>query len=444
MRAALALMMLAAASCGSDPPGLRLELLAGDTGATSIELYLGTRPCNGCDGKLAPKGVTGKLEGEVWYLDGSAASGTPNTAAVLDGGSYVYDLRTPDPDKDARIAHVLVVGYDDQKHVVAVATLGDVPIYHAATEWWRVTMHAASEARSSDELKPAGDRVYVWRRTDPALAACVGFEQASDSGVERKWFVPEDDTDCDQVMQAECDPYTYKASGKATIQDASCVTAQFSVPNTTGKACLLGGPACIDGVDASTSCGPVGPSYCLPDAVCANSACAQNLGECLRDGTVTPIPRIQCTLPFDANTGGVCTNNGVPARHAAIDLRYLLALPSNPQTTATSCKSILFADPMLHQANVSNKIAVGSVEVKPDPITAPCLWGMTWVTGTVSTVGGAVPPVVRMTVVELQNGNRMLIPIELRFAPTSCTMVEMMCSVSLQAADSITRCGQVP
>lgn len=441
MRAALALTLLVAASCGSDDPGLRLEILAGDTGAVKIELYLGTRPCEGCDGKLAPKGVTAKLAGEVWYLDGSAAAGTPNTAAELDGGRYVYDLRTPAPDKDARLAHVLVVGYDAQKKLVASAELTDVPVYHAATEWYRITLSPAMEATSSDRPTPAGDRVYVWRRTDPNLAACVGYEHASDTGVKRLWFVPEDDTDCDQVATAECDKYAYKASGKADLGNANCVTSQFPVPGTTGKTCLLGGPACIDGADANTSCGPVGPSYCLPDAICANATCAQNLGMCLRDGQTSPVPRVRCDIPFNQAQGGVpCA--GAQQRHAEIDLSPLVSSPSNPGTALTTCKSLLFADPMLGMVNVMNKIVSNQVEIKPDPLSPPCGFGMSWASGTASSILVSAS-VLRMMIVELENANRMLIPIEIAFHPSQCLTGDMMtCGVTVVPSDGITHCAQ--
>ncbi len=442
MRAALALTLLLAA-CGSDDPGLRLQIKAGDTSAVTIELYLGTRPCNGCDGRLAPKGVTAKLDGEVWYLDGNAVAGTPNTAAVLDGGSYTYDLRAEDPTKDGILAHVLVVGYDGQKKIVGVAELADVPVYHAATEWRRVTLGPAAEATSSDRTTPTGERVYVWRRTDPNLAACVGYERASDSGVKRYWFVPEDDTDCDQVATAECDKYAYKASGKAELDSANCVTAQFPVPGTTGKACLLGGPACIDGVDGAAACGPVGPSYCLPDAICSNANCAQNLGTCLRDGQTMPVPRIKCDVPFNTQaTGMPCPTT--PSRHAEIDLGPLLASPNNPGSTLTTCKSILFADTMLGQVNVMNKIVAGTVELKPDPIGPPCGFGMFWAAGNAGSVLANMS-IIRMMIVELENANRMLIPIEVAFHPSQCLTADLMtCNVTVSPSDSITHCAQQP
>lgn len=437
------MLVVVLAACGGDAPGLRLEIRAGTTGAVTIELYLGTRPCQGCDNRLAPKGVVGKLPGEVWYLDGNAVAGTPNTAATLNAGRYVYDLRAEDPAHDGTLAHVLVVGYDAQKKVVGVASLSDVPVAHDATDWYRVTLGPATDSVSSDRLTPAGERVYVWRRTDPELAACVGYEQASDAGVKRLWFVPEDDTDCDQVATAECDRYAYKASGKADIGEANCVTAQFSVPNTVGKACLLGGPACIDGVPSNTSCGPVGPSYCLPDAICASATCAQNLGDCLRDGQMPGIPRIRCDFPF--NTQGTVCGTTAEQRHDEIDLRPLLASPTNPATTITTCKSILFADPMLGMANVSDKITMGAVEIKPDPITAPCQWGMSWVTGNVAMVGGPTPPIVRMTIVELENGNRMLLPIELAFHPTACAPTDVVtCGFTIAPTDGVTHCAQQP
>ena len=444
MRAAVVLMMmLAAASCGGADPGLRLEILAGTTGATKIELYLGTRPCQGCDGKLAPAGVKEKLAGQVWYLDGTAAAGTPNTTAALDGGRYVYDLRPEDPTRDGILAHVLVVGYDAQGKVVGIAKLSDVPVYHAATEWYRVTLGAATGAPSSDELSPKGDRVYVWRRANPDLAACVGYEHATDAGIERLWFVPEDDTDCDQLPGAECDAYAHMASGTVEVKDANCVTAQFAVPGTPRPSCLLGGPVCIDGAGAGDTCGPVGPSYCLPDAICARVGCAQNLGLCLRDGQMTPVPRIKCDIPFNQAAAGAPCQQTLQ-RHAEINLGPLLANAANPGTTLTTCKSVLFADLVLGEVNVTNKISAGQVELKPDPLVAPCAFGLLWAGGNATSII-ANTSTIRMMIVELANQNRMLIPIEVQFRPTQCEMTDVMsCQVLVPPMDGITQCARQP
>jgi hypothetical protein len=432
VRAALALIALAA--CGGDEPGMRLEILAGKTGAVSIELYLGTRPCEGCDGKIAPKNVGEKLAGEVWYLDGSAAAGTPATAATLEDGRYVYDLRTPDPDKDARLAHVLVVGYDGQGRVVGVGTLTDAPLYHAATEWYRLTLGPATDAPSSDEVLPEGERVYVWDRFDKTLASCVGYETAADDGVKRLWFVPEDDTDCDAI-DLDCDLYAYHAVGKVDIADASCLTEAYSVPNTSGKTCLLGGPACIDGAGRMPTCGPVTPSHCLPDAICANATCAVDLPLCLRDAQVGAVPRIRCDIPYNAGQNGApCLSTN--QRHDSIDLSYLLS--------STTCKSILFADTKLGQINVTNRITTAAgLEIKPDQLEPPCQFGMTWTSGNAGTLANA--PIVRMTVVELHNGNRMLIPIEIQYHPTGCEMADVMtCDVTVAPTDGIAHCAQMP
>jgi hypothetical protein len=285
----------------------------------------------------------------------------------------------------------------------------------------------------------------VWRRTAAELAACVGYEHATDSGVKRRWFVPEDDTDCDEVQTAECDAYAYKASGTSDIDDASCVTAQFSVPGVSADSCLLGGPACIDGTDMTASCGPVAPSYCLPDAVCSNTGCAQNFGLCLRDGGGTLVPRIKCDIPYNLQQNGMPCVITQQQRHDTIDLRSLLASPANPNTPLTGCRSVLFADPALGMVNVQNKIAMGNIEIKPDPIDAPCSWGMTWANGNVTSIGGNVAPIIRVTVVELMNGTRMLIPIEITFRATSCMTTDAMtCGLTVTPTDGITRCAQMP
>src|SRR3954470_9400246 len=176
---------------------MRLEIVAGKTGAVKAEVYLATRACSGCNNAIAPKGLDHKLGGDVWLLDGDLMTGTPSTVAKLDGGSYVYNLRTPDPAQDIDVAFIVVVGYDAGGKAVAVGKLSDITIHHASTEWYRLHLGPVTEQLSSDAAAPAGDRIYVWHRTEATAAACVGLESASGTEVKRLWLVPEDDPDCD-------------------------------------------------------------------------------------------------------------------------------------------------------------------------------------------------------------------------------------------------------
>ena len=426
MRWGIALLVLIAA-CGSDTPGMRLEILAGDTSAVRIELYIATRACNGCDGKLSPKGVTERLAGDVWLLDGSATTGTPSTSAALDGGRYIYNLQTPASGKDVDAAYIVVVGYDGAGKAVAFAELKSMKIRHDAAEWYRVTLGPVADQPSSDDSKPAGDRIYVWRRPDAAAAACVGVEHADASGVERIWLVPEDDTDCDAI-DVECDEYAYAAMGTAHIDDADCISDLTKLANTTASTCLLGGPACIDGRGTDLVCGPVFPHYCLPDAVCAIPGCRTDFAACVRDGAF--VPRIKCDVPYNAQTGARCA--GSPS--AVTTTVSLAELVAN-----TTCTSLQFVEPRFADPSPSPTIIGNGTVFTRGPLSPPCSFPLTFATGTVNQTA---VPIFSVADVGLANGNHMLLPIQIKLTPTDCNQVMAFCDVTILDTDGVTHCAQ--
>lgn len=435
MRWGIALLVLIAA-CGSDTPGMRLEILAGDTTAARIELYIATRACNGCSGNLSPKGVTGKLAGNVWLLDGNAMTGTPNTAATLEGGSYTYNLQAPDTGKDVQVAYIVVVGYDAAGKAVGFAELKNMMIYAGSAEWYRVTLGPVTEQASSDNTAPAGDRIHVWRRSDTALAACVGVEHADASGVQRIWLVPEDDTDCDAI-DLECDEYAHAAMGTAHIDDASCITDQTKIANAATSTCLLGGPACIDGRGNDLTCGPVFPHYCLPDAVCAIPGCRTDFGNCVRDGV--NVPRIKCDIPSNSQTGGRCNGGDPSAVTGFVRLHQLVAKPGMPNVPATSCTSLQFVEPKFADPSPSPTIIGNGVVLTHGPLMPPCEFSLTFATGAVVQMN---LPIFSVVDLGLANGNHMLLPIEIKFTPGTCSQVAAFCGVTIGDGDGVTHCAQ--
>src|SRR5687768_8191931 len=69
----LTALALCGAGCFSDR-GVAIEVDVGDTGATSVELYVGNTACTdhdnpviACDGGIAPENVSEHLAGKVWF-----------------------------------------------------------------------------------------------------------------------------------------------------------------------------------------------------------------------------------------------------------------------------------------------------------------------------------------------------------------------------------------
>src|SRR5215470_2411427 len=65
-------LALASGGCFSDR-GLAIQVDIGDTGATMVELYIGTQPCSDnealdCSG-IAPPDGTALLRGAIWFRD---------------------------------------------------------------------------------------------------------------------------------------------------------------------------------------------------------------------------------------------------------------------------------------------------------------------------------------------------------------------------------------
>ncbi len=420
--------------CWNDTPGLRLEIKAAETGATRVELYLATRTCAGCNNRLRPQGVPVKLGGEVWLLDGDTKTKTPNTVLDVTGGKVVFDLQVPDA-VDTDVAYIVAVGYGGDGKVVGVAALHDVTIPSDHAEVYRIDLANAANQASSDKAAPSGDRVWVWRRNDPttaALAACVGIEHSDGTAVERKWFVPEDDTDCDGI-DLECDRYNYQAMGTSDVDNASCVVSA-KVPMINDTSCLLGGQTCIDG-HTDMSCGPVVPSYCLPDALCANSGCRADLATCIGQGVLT---YLKITVPTTTQRDRCIA---VPDQTAAlVDLAGLFIGPG-ASTPMTKCTGIKFADLQVGMLNVEGDFKPGNAVFKANLQTGTCKFLMSW-------VSGALPSATNFGVIdlELDNGMHMELPLRVEGVDGACDAGLDRPTVSLHpiANDAISNCALVP
>lgn len=422
--------------CWNDEPGLHLEVRAGGTGATRIELYLATRPCTNCANLLKPKSVRTKLPGAVWLLDGDMMARTPNTVYDVKAGEVVFDLLPPAAE-DVDIEYVVAVGYGADGKVVGVAKLTGVTVPHASAKFWKIALDGAADQASSMAPKPEGNRVWVWRRsaaTTSALAACVGIEHSDGKAVERTWLVPADDTDCDEVpANVECDRFSYQAMGTSDLAQANCVTALVKPPGVTTTTCLLGGPACTDG-HADMTCGPVDPFYCVPSAYCSNPSCMgmNTLPQCV----VTDLSsHLKVTFPSETDLDW-CSNVGSVAPRVRVDLDSLFRFSGLP--AVTSCSSIEFIQLAIQNIDPKPDLQSGSAKFHAEALAAPCKFDLVWDEG----------PLPMMDLfagldITLKNGLHLALPLRITVAPNTCAGGAPQAVVSRVPGDSITNCVRV-
>lgn len=420
--------------CWSDEPGLHLEIRAGMTGATRIELYLATRPCAGCKDLLKPEGARNKLPGAVWLLDGDTTVKTLTTSYQLTGGKVVVDLLPPDV-KDVDVQYIVAVGYDDNTKVVGVAKLQGITIPAAKGTYWKIALDDAADQASSPALEPEGNRVWVWRRPATAtsmLAACVGIEESDGKTITRTWLVPEDDTDCDGVA-VECDRFSYLAAGTTDFDTASCVTAMSPQPGLPPTTCLLGGEACTDG-STDTNCGPVLPYYCGPNLACANPTCREDLSGCVTAGVIT---HLKIVMPSANDTNTRCSNT--PAQYVAhVDLTPLV--PVTIGVVPTTCTGVKFAKLELGSVVVEPAFTPNGAEFTVGEFLAPCRFSFTWADGAPSN-----PSNFTFMDLSLSNGTHVMLPVRVDIEPGACA-VTAAANAMLHIApnDLITSCASVP
>jgi len=282
-----------AAGCFSDR-GLAIEVDVGDTGASSVELFLGKSACGGndaagidCKAIAPPPTGSVPLRGDVWFRDDLALD-----TAQVKGHTATFQLRS---DTVAAIPIVIAIGLDAGGDPVATATLHDVTIPINSARVVTATLIAARPVQPGTVVarNVTEDRVMVWSKTTPP-SACVVVEHWESGTPTRSFIVPREDPDCDDVI-SECNPAAWHgmaAAGAAARPD--CFTKQQT------SACVLGSRACSDvGGPQIGECAPQHDTMvCVPDRFCDCTGLDEG---CLRgflETTPPPIPYIDCDLPM--------------------------------------------------------------------------------------------------------------------------------------------------
>jgi hypothetical protein len=304
--ALLSIAALAVTGCFSDR-GVALEVNVGDTGATLVELYLGTEPCDPrtntagitCGSIAPPPAGTLALAGDVWFRDGLE----PEVAQVQ-GHKATFQLRA---DTATTLPIVVAVGLASGQGTIAVgaATLHDLAIPVHSARVIATTLAPTALAVSGAVARGAEDRVVVWRKASPP-SSCVMVEHGGDP-VTRDFVVPAEDPDCDDAAAPECNPAAYLGNHLAGgVRDRpECFSS------SGGPACMLGGFGCQDNVAGNdNNCVALASRICVPDAFCG---CATFDEACTRSKLGppgNPVARIDCQVPtmVALSSIGLCPN----------------------------------------------------------------------------------------------------------------------------------------
>lgn len=429
MRGAL-VIALCATGCFSDR-GVAIEVDVGDTGATSVELFIGKEACNPetapagvrCGG-IAPMGITTLLPGDVWFRDALAED-----KAQRKGQTVTFQLKS---DKPVTLRRVIAVGFDQAMQPIATATLQDLEI---PTNSARVATTKLFHANPV-QLKQADteDRVMVWSNA-MSPTSCVVVEHWQHGQANRDFVVPTEDPDCDGVLNnTECNANAYMSMNAG---------GQAPTPDCFGKGpsetCLLGSLACTDGVGPMPdTCLPQSPQHdqgpvCVPSQFCKSNCtsldpmCPLDL---IKDLTLQ-VPRIDCHVPVGLDGAPCPGNNSAPI---SLDTVY--------GTNARCDQQPLLGALQFMAPPTSSAHTFDGAAMELGSPNAPCNFVITWKSGTRTQPG----PLDDHGIIQLQTGERSaLLPIVFHFeANGSCPSLPFLCGTagSTSSSDPLWTCAR--
>jgi hypothetical protein len=423
------------AGCFSDR-GLAIEVDVGDTGATSVELYVGEFDCTPGDNtagisctSIAPPDGTIALAGDVFLRNDPV----PYTAPVKDGkATFVI---TSDTAKTLPV--VIAVGsVSDSQGVRGLATLRELELPANSARIVTTTLVSAHPVQpqqsDSETMDLTEDRVMVWPEANPQRPCVVVEHWRSGEPVRREFLVPDEDPDCDGVPN-ECNAAAYlgtSAGGMAS--EPNCFAGQDG-------ACVLGSLPCNDvsGPEPGTCTAQQDQdTVCVPSQFCGCTSLEPACMQIEMDAGV--LPHITCTIPTTAE-GNPCSNNN------SIFMDLAKFYPS------ASCDPPRLGSLQLTALSTNtNNFSFGGAVMALESPGSPCQFSIVWKSGT------HTPPlealvVVEYGVVQLQTGDRItLVPITFGFnhnnlGTGTCDMQPFQCTPPdppLDPLDPLWACAQ--
>jgi len=421
------------AGCFSDK-GLAIEVAPGDTGATSVELYIGKDKCDPNDEptspkisclSIAPPDGTIALPGTIWFRDDLLPY-----SAELKGGVATLHLKS---DVSQSIPLMIAVGFvadpqsPDGRRAVGFAELADITIPINTAKIIDVTLVAADPVMPKNRPPPGttANRIQVWAKHNPP-SSCVVVEQWQDGHASRDFVVPAEDPDCDDVA-IECNAAAFHgASTGGDPTKSEC----FGRPLTADR-CVIGSFACTDdGGPKGTCVGRTQNESCVPSDFCTCASitdvgCLANLID-----TVQSTPRIECVVPSMANASG-----GID-KCAGKDMATVTVPGFMPPASCVDQDPQIAALPMLTGFNGSAMF--GGAEFDVSSAVAPCSFMLTWKQGThVVNAGAADHGAIRVTSTD---GTHLVIPLVLHYSDMCASVTELSCQVMGMPSDTLWTC----
>jgi hypothetical protein len=427
MRTAL-MIALCATGCFSDR-GVVIEVDVGDTGATSVELYIGRDDCDpdapppgvSC-GAITPPGVANPLAGDMWFRDDLV-----RYTADVKGHTATFQLKADDATK---LPIVIAVGFvpDEQgTHPVGTSTLRDLAIPDDSARIATTTLVGATpvqpEQSDSETTDLTEDRVVVWTKANPQSSCVVVEHWQRGEPPKRDFVVPLGDPDCDDVM-SECN---------ATAYHGTSLGGMASVPNCfagqDGGACVLGSLPCTDmfGPEPGTCVAQQDQdTVCVPSQFCDCASLGPECTQVVINAGV--LPHITCTVPTTAE-GNPCSNNN--STLLDLDEFYLSGASCDQQPRLGSLQLTAFS------TNTNSHNFGGAVMTLESP-GSPCHFPIAWKSGTRT----SLEVLVDYGVVQLQTGDRIsLLPITIHFSPNTCDAQSFTCTPPLNIPDPLWTCA---
>jgi hypothetical protein len=254
--------------------------------ADTVELFLALDPC-----KVADRDG----DGEPDRCDGIAPPG----AEGVHLGNEVYlrdfgDALVTSIDGDRSAWFQLEAGDRTIPVVIAVATLASDPETERGVAVFKEIVLSDGPKRIVADLvdarplgDPSGNGVEVWRS---GRAICAGADRTPGNPV---FVVPDLDHDCDGFVADDCDALAHGATIPLSPLPPTCVGVFPATPDNQG-ACMLGAPACTDGMGVTNAC--VQSNICVPKATCGCEG-VEDLAGCVAASYKTLTTRISCLAP---------------------------------------------------------------------------------------------------------------------------------------------------
>lgn len=388
---------LCASGCFSDR-GVAIEIDVGETGATSVEFFIGKEKCESTNSRcktITPPNAMCALEASSWFRDDAQRYTAP-----VNGHTATFRLEA-NPARTLPI--VIAVGLDAGGGAVATATLFDLEVPANTGRIATATLVAAGPVVSTptDVKNVNQDRVLVWTNKQMPPEACVVVEHWR-PGKEplRDSVVPADDPACNDGVNA------------SIATTSLCATAP-----DVGEPCVLGIRTCTMDGSVGSSCAPPARPVCIPDQLCPCSD-----GMCIAMKLLTPtLPHIDCTVPVSLTGGGTC---GGKAAEVDLDSELPHGCGHQPQISA------------LPFGGFAQSATFSGVTIQLGTTPESCKF-------TVNASGSLTGDIENRGVVQLDTKSAvLLLPIQFHFTKLGCTDPNMSCTVTPDSTNKLWSCGE--